>query len=80
MDAVEQLRPLVPEGATMAQFALRWILMFDAVSTVIPGAKNRHQATDNARAAGLPRLSDEVMDKLRVIYDDIIREQVHQRW
>ncbi len=56
LQAVDQLRPLVPEGATMAQFALRWILMFDAVSCAIPGAKNRAQAVDNARAADLAAL------------------------
>jgi aryl-alcohol dehydrogenase-like predicted oxidoreductase len=78
--AVEELRPLAPEGATMAQFALRWILMFDAVSCAIPGAKNRQQATANAQAADLPPLSDEVMVKIRAIYDDKIRPLVHQRW
>jgi aryl-alcohol dehydrogenase-like predicted oxidoreductase len=80
LEAVDRLRPLVPEGATMAQFALRWILMFDAVSTVIPGAKNRRQATDNAQAATLPPLSDEVIARIKSIYDDLIRGQVHQRW
>ena len=80
LKVVEELRSLVPDDATMAQFALRWILMFDAVSTVIPGAKNRRQATDNAQAAGLPPLSDQVMSKIKSIYDDNIREQVHQRW
>jgi aryl-alcohol dehydrogenase-like predicted oxidoreductase len=78
--AVEELRPLTPEGATMAQFALRWILMFDAVSCAIPGAKNRQQATANVQAADLPPLSDEVMAKIRAIYDDKIRPLVHQRW
>jgi aryl-alcohol dehydrogenase-like predicted oxidoreductase len=80
LKVVEELRSLVPDDATMAQFALRWILMFDAVSTVIPGAKNRRQATDNAQAAGLPPLSDQVTSKIQSIYDDNIREQVHQRW
>jgi aryl-alcohol dehydrogenase-like predicted oxidoreductase len=80
LQVVEELRSLVPDGATMAQFALRWILMFEAVSTVIPGAKNRRQATDNAQAADLPPLSDQVMSKIKAIYDARIREQVHQRW
>jgi aryl-alcohol dehydrogenase-like predicted oxidoreductase len=80
LEVIEELRSLVPNGATMAQFALRWILMFDAVSTVIPGAKNRRQATDNAQAADLPPLSSQVMSKIKAIYDDNIREQVHQRW
>ena len=80
LDAVEELRALLPEGATMAQFALRWILMFDAVSCAIPGAKNMAQATANAQAAALPPLSDEVMAKIKAIYDDKIRPLVHHRW
>ena len=80
LEAVERLRPLVPEGATMAQFALRWILMYDAVSCAIPGAKNRTQAVDNARSADLPTLSQQTMAQTRAIYDELIREQVHQRW
>jgi aryl-alcohol dehydrogenase-like predicted oxidoreductase len=80
LDAVEELRALLPEGATMAQFALRWILMFDAVSCAIPGAKNIEQATANAQAAALPPLSDEVMAKIKDIYDDKIRPLVHHRW
>ena len=80
LDAVDRIRPLVPEGVTMAQFALRWTLMFDAVSCAIPGAKNRQQAVDNARASDLPPLSDQVMAQLKTIYDEQIRAQVHQRW
>lgn len=80
LEAVEQLRPLVPPGATMAQFALRWILMFDAVSCAIPGAKNPQQAIDNIKAAGLPPLSDDVMAQIQVIYETKIRDLVHQRW
>ena len=80
LDAVEELRALLPEGATMAQFALRWILMFDAVSCAIPGAKNIEQATANAQAAALSVLSDEVMAQIKTIYDDQIRPLVHHRW
>lgn len=80
LDAVDELKPLVPEGVTMAQFALRWILMFDAVSLAIPGAKNVQQATDNAQAANMPAFSDEVMGTIRQIYDKYIRDQVHQKW
>ena len=80
LDAVEELRSLIPAGATMAQFALRWILMFDAVSCAIPGAKNRAQAMANAQAADLSPLSDATMAKVKAIYDDKIRPLVHQRW
>ncbi|MDX1524418.1 MAG: aldo/keto reductase [Anaerolineae bacterium] len=78
--AIERIRALLPEGTTMAQFALRWILMFDAVSCAIPGAKNHLQALDNVQAAELPPLSDETMAEIKTIYDELIREQVHQRW
>jgi len=80
LQAVEELRALVPGGATLAQFALRWILMFDAVSCVIPGAKHPAQAEDNIHAADLPALSGATMAKVREIYDTHIRAQVHQRW
>ncbi len=80
LEVVEMLRPLVPSGATMAQFALRWVLMFDAVSCAIPGAKNRQQAVQNVQAAELPALGDKVMAQVQAIYDDRIRPHVHQRW
>ena len=80
LEAVEELRPLVPEGATMAQMALRWILMFDAVTCAIPGAKRPAQAADNAAASDLPTLSGETMSAVRHIYDTLIRPYVHQLW
>ena len=80
LQAVEELRPLVPSGATMPQFALRWILMFDAVTCAIPGGKTPAQVADNVRAADLPTLSDATMASVRAIYDRRIRAQVHQRW
>lgn len=78
--AVEELRPLVPPEATMAQMALRWILMFDAVTCTVPGAKRPTQAEDNIRAADLPPLSDPAMESIRAIYDRYIRAQVHHLW
>jgi aryl-alcohol dehydrogenase-like predicted oxidoreductase len=78
--AVDELRPLVPEGWSMAQFALRWILMHAAVSCVIPGAKRPSQAVDNAAAADLPPISDSVMAKVQDIYERLIKDQVHHLW
>lgn len=80
LKAVEALRPLLRDGETMAQFALRWILMYDAVSLAIPGAKNTQQAKDNALAADFPPLSEQTMAETRRIYDQYIRAQVHERW
>ncbi|UVK41290.1 aldo/keto reductase [Mesorhizobium sp. AR10] len=78
--AVERIRPLVSGDTTMAKFALRWILMFDAVTVVIPGARNPAQARSNAEAANLAPLSSELMAKIRNIYDQDIKPYVHQRW
>ncbi|MFH1330504.1 MAG: aldo/keto reductase [Actinomycetota bacterium] len=80
LDLVEELRPLVPEGAAMAQFALRWILMFEAVSTVIPGAKNATQARDNAAASGLAPLAPETMAAVADLYDRKVKPLVHHVW
>ncbi|MGO8815225.1 MAG: aldo/keto reductase [Terriglobia bacterium] len=78
--AVEELRAIVPPGATLAQLALRWILMFEAVTCAIPGAKRPSQEEDNVRASDLPPLTDVQMAKAREVYDTYIRKLVHQRW
>ncbi|WP_445185223.1 aldo/keto reductase [Pseudonocardia sp. Cha107L01] len=78
--AVERLRPLVPPGATMAQFALRWIVDQPAVTVIIPGARNTEQANGNAAAADLAPLGDEVHAAIREVYDELIRPHVHNRW
>lgn len=78
--AMDQIRPLVPEGVTPAQLALRWILDHEAVSTVIPGGKNPRQVADNAAASALPSLSPDVMNQIATIYDDHVRAYVHHRW
>ncbi|NNH60170.1 aldo/keto reductase [Rhizobium laguerreae] len=80
LQAVEEVRKLVPQGATMAAFALRWILMSDAVTVVIPGARNGEQARANAAAADLAPLSADVMAATREIYERLIAPHVHQRW
>ena len=80
LEAVERLRPLVPPGATLAQLALRFVLMFDAVTCAIPGARNPAQARDNAAAAGLPPLAPETMAAVEAVYDERIRPHVHARW
>ena len=80
LDAVEALRALVPPGQTMTQFALRWILMFDAVSCAIPGAKTIAQARENCSAADLPAVSPETMAAVSRLYDSKIREVIHAQW
>jgi aryl-alcohol dehydrogenase-like predicted oxidoreductase len=78
--AVEELKEVCPPGASLPQFALRWILMYDAVTCAIPGAKTAAQAEQNCAAADLPPLSPETMDAVRRLYYESIRPLVHQRW
>ena len=78
--AAEALRALVPEGATMAQAALRWILSFPGVTSTIPGARTERQAAENAEAAELPPPSEADLQRVREVYDRYIREAVHHRW
>ncbi|UPA23484.1 aldo/keto reductase [Shinella oryzae] len=80
LDAVEAVRKLVPDNVTMAQFALRWILMEEAVSVVIPGAKNAAQAKANSAASDVAALPAETMDALRALYRERIAPHVHQLW
>jgi aryl-alcohol dehydrogenase-like predicted oxidoreductase len=80
LEAVERIRPLVPEGVSMAQFALRWILMSAAVTTAIPSSKNLQQARDNAAAADFDALDPTLMGELVAIYSEFIAPEVHQRW
>ena len=78
--AVEALRRLTPPGVSMAQFALRWITMFDAVTCAIPGAKRPTQVEENCQAADLPAISNDVMEKVRQIYSQSIKPFVHHYW
>ncbi|CAN5725144.1 aldo/keto reductase [soil metagenome] len=78
--AADDLKTIVPEGHTLAQTALRWILMHAAVSAVIPGAKNPQQASSNAAASDLAMLPPSTMQKVRAVYNEKIRAQVHDRW
>jgi len=80
LEAVEQLRPLVPQGIGMAPFALRWILESAAVSVVIPGARNEAQAKGNASASALPDIATDTMSAIADIYERLIKVHVHQKW
>jgi aryl-alcohol dehydrogenase-like predicted oxidoreductase len=80
LEAVEVLKPLVPAGMTLTQMALSWILMFDAVSCAIPGAKRTAQVEENVAAADLAPLPDAVMGEIRRLYEERIKPQVHPYW
>ncbi len=78
--AVEELRKLAPAGVSLSQFALRWILMFEAVTCAIPGGKRPAQVRENCAASDLPALPEETMRAVRAIYEERIKGTVHQRW
>ena len=80
LPAVEEIRAVLPAGMSMTQFALRWILMFPAVTCAIPGGKRPDQVTENCAASDLPPLSAASMEAVRRIYDERIRPAIHQRW
>jgi len=70
----------LPPGMTLAQFALRWILMHKAVTCAIPGGKRPAQIEENMAASDLPPLTAAQMEAALSVYDRLIRAQVHQRW
>jgi aryl-alcohol dehydrogenase-like predicted oxidoreductase len=80
LQAVDELKAICPAGMSMVQFALRWILMYEAVTCAIPGAKRPSQVEENFTAADLAPLSGETMAQVRSIYDRYIRELVHYYW
>ena len=80
LKAVSELQKLVDQGQTLAQFALRWIIDQAGVSTVIPGARNADQARANAAAAQLPSLREDQLRGVTEVYDELVREHVHDRW
>jgi aryl-alcohol dehydrogenase-like predicted oxidoreductase len=80
LEAVRRLAALVPTGASMAQFALRWIIDQPGVAVVIPGARNASQARANAASAELASLSSEQLRAVSEVYDELIRPHVHERW
>jgi aryl-alcohol dehydrogenase-like predicted oxidoreductase len=80
LEAVARLEPLVPPGATLAQFALAWILSHDAVACVIPGARRPEHVVENVRASGLGPLDESTHAAVRAVYDELIRPLVHARW
>ena len=80
LDVIESIRPLVPKSMTMAQFAIRWILMSPEVTCTIPGAKRVNQVDENCAAADAPALSQETLGVLKQLYVQQIKNDVHQYW
>ena len=80
LQAVEELRALLPAGMSLTQFALRWILMHEPVTCAIPGAKRPEQVEENMSASDLPPLSEDVMQQVKDLYEQKIRPLVHHYW
>jgi len=80
LQAVESLKPIVPAGMTMAQMALRWILMAPAVTCAIPGAKRPSQVEENAAAADLPALTASALERIAAVYNGQVKPLVHPYW
>ena len=79
LTVVEELKSLIPEGFSLSQLALKWILMHDEVSVVIPGAKNSDQALKNISASTLPDIQN-LMEKIENIYNIHLKNDIHPRW
>ena len=80
LKAVEELKAVCPKGMSLTQFALKWILMFDAVTCAIPGAKRPIQAEENISASDFPALSEQSMNDVKSIYEKYIKKNVHHLW
>jgi aryl-alcohol dehydrogenase-like predicted oxidoreductase len=80
LQAVDKIRSILPEGMSMAQLALRWILMFPAVTCAIPGAKSSDQVKENVHSADLPPLNDTIMKEIEQLYNSSIKKLVHHYW
>ena len=79
LEAVDKLKELLPENFTLTDLALKWILMHDEVSVVIPGAKNKSQALMNANTSELKNIPS-LLPKINSIYEELIKHDVHHRW
>ncbi|MEO8152800.1 MAG: aldo/keto reductase [Rhizobacter sp.] len=80
LDAVEALRAVVPAGMSLPQFALRWILMNDAVTCAIPGGRRAAQVDENMAAGDLPALSPAAVSQVAEVYQRFAKPMVHHRW
>ena len=79
LEAVEKLKDLLPDNFSLADLALKWILMHDEVSVVVPGARNKSQVQMNTKAVDLEDIVS-LLPKINSIYDELIKPDVHNRW
>ena len=79
LEVVEILKEIVPDDFTLSDLALKWILMHEEVSVVIPGAKNSEQVIKNTLSSSLPNIND-LMEKIEGIYNSYLKNNIHSRW
>ena len=79
LEAVDELKNILPEGITLSQLSLKWILMHDAVSIVIPGAKNKDHVGLNTSSSELDNISS-LMNEINSVYTKYFFDDVHHRW
>lgn len=73
VELADRIKAMVPDGMSMVDLALRWILDFEAVTTIIPGASRPEQVVGNTRSGSLPRLSPELHALLREFYETEVK-------
>jgi aryl-alcohol dehydrogenase-like predicted oxidoreductase len=79
LEATHELKKIFPDK-NLAAIALKWILMFDEVSCIIPGASNPQQVTSNLEAVDLPDLLKPELEAVKEVSDKLIRNPVHYKW
>jgi len=79
LEAVERLKDLLPIGFSLTDLALKWILMHEEVTVVIPGAKNKQQVKNNLIASDKNDIT-EIISKINLVYEELIKPDVQDRW
>ena len=77
--AVEELKKILPKGFSLSQLALKWILLQDGITVVIPGAINENQVNENANVSRMKDIHS-LIPQIKNIYDKYIKEDVHNKW
>ena len=77
--AVEELKKILPKNFSLSQLALKWILLQDGITVVIPGAINENQVNENANVSEMKDIHS-LIPQIKKIYDKYIKEDVHNKW
>jgi len=80
LKAVEALKNVFPDSQNLAPIALQWILNFNEISCIIPGASKKEHVISNLSVYDVPKLTSDQISAMNKIYDDLIKPAVHQLW